>query len=218
MKFREVFDQVMAIWASTAGAVFLLVTGVMLVAVVRNRAHRRHGLAFHADKNKKLELGYVAVLAAIVGALVTGSFVANGRLDGGEGPVTTAAAAPGARIDVTAYRWCWDIAYRGTRVGVTGECRAGRYPTLVVPAGQPVEFDLRSKDVIHAFWLPDFAVKRDIFPDHVNRLRMTFPHEGRWRGRCSEYCGTHHWTMDFYVQAVSPEKYGQYLAGGGAPV
>jgi cytochrome c oxidase subunit 2 len=64
-------------------------------------------------------------------------------------------------------------------------------------------------------WLPDFAAKRDVYPDHVNHLRLTFDHAGRWRGRCSEYCGTHHVTMDFFVRAVSPQDYQQFLNSGG---
>src|SRR5947209_16066305 len=103
-------------------------------------------------------------------------------------------------------------------VRVTGECSTGDFPTVVVPAGQPVEFDLTSQDVVHAFWLPDFAAKRDAYPDHINTLRMVFPQQGRWRGRCSEYCGTHHVTMDFYVQVVSPAQYQQFLHSGGAGV
>jgi len=43
---------------------------------------------------------------------------------------------------------------------------------------------------------------------------MAFP-EGRWLGRCSEFCGTHHVDMDFYVRAVSPGEYQQWLQGGG---
>jgi cytochrome c oxidase subunit 2 len=81
-----------------------------------------------------------------------------------------------------------------------------------------VEFHITSHDVIHSFWLPDFAIKRDAFPDHVNTLRMVFPHEGRWRGRCSEYCGTHHVTMDFFVRVVSPAQYQQLLHSGGTTV
>ena len=218
MLFRNVFDHVLTAWATIAAAVFAMVTGTLLVAIVVNRAKRRDELPFHASKNTKLELGYAVLLASIVGALVTGSFVANAVLNGGAGAVRTAAESSAERIDVAAFRWCWEFSYRAAPVRVTGDCRLKQFPTIVVPAGRPVEFDLTSLDVVHAFWLPDFAIKRDMYPNHVNRLHIVFPREGRWRGRCSEYCGTHHWTMEFYVRAVSPERYRQYLAGGGALV
>jgi cytochrome c oxidase subunit 2 len=209
----------LSIWAAIAGGVFLVVTGLLLWAIVRNRARKREHLPFAADENNKLELGYAVGLGAVVAGLVTGSFIGISRLDQGEGLTPAEAAGTGTpvtQIDVTAFQWCWDFAYRGAPVHVTGTCTAGDYPTVVVPANRPVEFDITSRDVVHAFWLPDWAAKRDAYPDHVNTLRMVFPQEGRWRGRCSEYCGTHHVTMDFYVRAVSPAQYQQYLANGGA--
>ena len=213
MPFRPVFDQIFGIWSLIAAIVFVLVTGLLLVAIVRNRAKRREQLPFRASKNTPVELGYVVVLAVIAAGLVVGSFLANSRLHGGVG-LAAKTAAPATRITVTAYRWCWDFADQAAPVHETGQCSTGDFPTVVVPAGQPVEFDITSSDVVHGFWLPDFATKRLAYPDHVNTLRMVFPRQGRWRGRCSEYCGTHHVTMDFYVRVVSPAQYQQFLHSG----
>ncbi|MDR7301436.1 cytochrome c oxidase subunit II [Haloactinomyces albus] len=217
MPFLKVFNQVFSVWATIAGIVFALVTVTLLVAIIRNRANRRANPPFRASKNNPLEVGYVVVLAGIAAALFYGSFQANSALNHGKG-LAAETTTPAAHIDVTAYRWCWEFSYQEAPVTVTGTCTARDFPTVVVPAGRPVEFNITSEDVVHAFWLPDFAVKRDAFPDHVNTLRMVFPEEGRWRGRCSEYCGTHHVTMDFYVRAVSPAEYQQYLQNGGAAV
>ncbi|PZS39507.1 MAG: cytochrome c oxidase subunit II [Pseudonocardiales bacterium] len=214
MPFRDVFDQVLGIWSVIAAVVFGLVIAILLVAIVRNRIKRRPTLPFVASKNTPLELGYVVVLGVIAAGLIVGSFLANSRLHDGVGLAATA-TPPAARINVTAFRWCWDFAYQAAPVHVTGECAPGDVPTVVVAAGQPVEFDITSRDVVHAFWLPDFAVKRYAYPDHVNTLRMVFPRQGRWRGRCAEYCGTHHVTMDFYVKVVSPAQYQQFLHSGG---
>ncbi len=223
MPFRDVFDQVFRVWSVIAAVVFGLVCIILVLAIVRNRAKWRQKLPFRAHKNTPLELGYVVLLAGIAGALVYGSFRANAVLHDGVGlgsgvSLTKAATtSPATRIDVTAFRWCWDFRYRAApAVDVTGQCTTGSYPTVVVPAGQPVEFDITSRDVIHGFWLPDFMTKRLAYPNHVNTLRMVFPREGQWRGRCYEYCGTHHVTMDFYVRAVSPAKYQQFLQSGGA--
>lgn len=215
MPFRNVFDQALTWWAAIAAGVFFLVCVILLGAIAINRATRREKLPFSASKNTPLELGYVVALALIVGGLVFGSFWWNSRLHNGVGLARAEATSPAARINVTGYRWCWQFAYQSAPVTVTGQCTTGDFPTVVVPAGQPVEFDLTSGDVVHAFWLPDFAIKRDAYPDHVNTLRVMFPQQGRWRGRCSEYCGTHHMTMDFYVQVVSPEQYQQFLHSGG---
>lgn len=215
MPFRPVFDQVFGIWTVIAGVVFALVTGILLVAIVLNRAKRREKLPFGASKNTPVELGYVVVLGLVVAGLVTGSFLTIAQLDSGRG-ITAEAATPATRIDVTAFQWCWKFSYEEAPVTVTGECTEREFPTLVVPAGQVVEFDITSRDVVHAFWLPGFAAKRDAFPDHVNTLRMVFPEEGTWRGRCSEFCGTHHVTMDFHLRVVSPAEYQRFLDSGGA--
>lgn len=218
MPFRPVFDQLFGVWTMIAGIVFALVSGTLLVAILLNRARRRESLPFRASKNTPLELGYALVLAGIATFLVIGSFQANSRLNNGVGLAEEAMSGPATRIDVTAYRWCWEFDYQAAPISVTGECTAGDFPTVVVPAGRPVEFTLTSRDVVHAFWLPDFAAKRDAYPDHVNTLRMMFPEEGQWRGRCSEFCGTHHVTMDFYIRAVSPAEYEQFVQSGGATV
>ncbi|MDN5747334.1 MAG: cytochrome c oxidase subunit II [Pseudonocardia sp.] len=212
MPFRSVFDQIFTIWTAIAGGVFVLVTAVLLFAVVRNRATKREHLPFAASENHKVEFGYVVVLGLIVAGLVTGSFLAISRLHSGEGLAEEAMAGPSTRIDVTAFRWCWEFAYAEAPVTVTGTCTSDDSPVVVVPTDRPVEFALTSSDVVHSFWIPDWAAKMDAYPDDVNELRMVFPEEGMWRGLCSEFCGTHHVTMDFYVRAVSPAEYEQYLA------
>lgn len=214
MPFRAVFTPLLTLWASIAAGVFVVVTGLLLYALARNRARRREHLPFAAESKPVLEIAYAVVLGGVAAALVTGSFIALSRVGSGVGlTAEQSAAPPAAQIEVTAFRWCWDFAYRDAPVHVTGDCVAGTYPTVVVPVGQTVEFDVTSRDVLHAFWLPDFDAKIDAFPDHTNTLRMIFPEQGRWRGRCSEYCGPHHATMDFYVRVVSAQQYRQFLAG-----
>lgn len=215
---NNVFNEALTWWALIAAAVFLLVNVILLGAIARNRAKRREKLPFETSKNTPVEVGYVVMLALIVGGLVFGSFLWNSRLHNGVSLAPATMATPATRINVTAYRWCWEFAYQAAPVHVTGQCTENDFPTVVVPAGEPVEFQLTSHDVIHSFWLPDFAIKRDAFPDHVNTLRMLFLHEGTWRGRCSEYCGTHHVTMDFFVRVVSPAQYRQFLHSGGTAV
>jgi heme/copper-type cytochrome/quinol oxidase subunit 2 len=69
MPFRPVFDQVFGIWTVIAGVVFALVTGILLVAIVLNRAKRRQKQLFRASKNTKLELGYAVLLGLVVAGL-----------------------------------------------------------------------------------------------------------------------------------------------------
>lgn len=90
-------------------------------------------------------------------------------------------------------------------------------PVLVLPSNTPVEFDLASADVSHAFWVPEFLFKRDAYnhPEQNKQQRRfqieKIEKEGAFVGRCAEMCGTYHAMMNFEIRVVSPEKFAQYL-------
>jgi cytochrome c oxidase subunit 2 len=153
----------------------------------------------------------VVLLAGVAGFLVYFTASANGRETRSQAPATLPSAPPPVPVAVNAFQWCWEFRYADAPVTVTGACEQGRYPTVVVPAGRPVQFRLASRDVVHSFWIPALNAKMDAFPDHVNNLTMTFDQPGEWLGRCAEYCGTYHTTMDFHIRAVPPEEYQRWL-------
>jgi cytochrome c oxidase subunit 2 len=165
-----------------------------------------------------LEIGYAVALAGIAVFLIVMTANANHRQE----HVQEAARASGdaVRVDVTAFQWCWQFTHRDGPASETGTCQRdpATRPTLVVPIGRPVELRLTSRDVVHALWIPDLALKSDVYPDHTNVLATTFDHAGTWLGRCSEFCGSHHPTMEFWVRAVPEQEYQQYLASGGTSV
>ncbi|WP_448853766.1 aa3-type cytochrome oxidase subunit II [Corynebacterium frankenforstense] len=90
-------------------------------------------------------------------------------------------------------------------------------PVLVLPTNTPIEFRLASGDVSHAFWIPEFLFKRDVYahPD-ANQQQRAFQieeieKEGAFVGRCAEMCGTYHAMMNFELRAVSPEDFTEYM-------
>jgi heme/copper-type cytochrome/quinol oxidase subunit 2 len=120
-------------------------------------------------------------------------------------------------VRVTAFQWCWHFQYLGTRVSVNGRCAGGPVPTLVLPANRPVEIELTARDVIHSFWIPGLDFKMDIYPDHVNRFTTTLP-EGRWLGKCAEFCGLFHYGMLFHIQTYPAVRFDRWLQSkGGLP-
>ena len=76
---------------------------------------------------------------------------------------------------------------------------------LRLPVGEPVELLLSATDVIHSFWLPSIAGKRDMIPGQVNRLVLEASAPGIYRGQCAEYCGGPHALMAFYAIADAPD-------------
>ena len=210
MIFKQVFQHVLSVEAAIAGVVFVLVLAGLVIAVVRRRAGAGREPSSRSKRNG-LEWAYVVLLAAVAGFLVYFTATANAKEHQAAGPNA-------AHVAVSAYRWCWRFSYPGQSVSVNGECTSGRYPTMVVPTGRPIRITLTSQDVIHSFWVPGLAVKIDTYPDHTNTLTLDFARPGRWLGRCAEFCGTYHTTMDFYLRAVSPNQYRQWLQqhGGAA--
>ena len=73
---------------------------------------------------------------------------------------------------------------------------------LFLPVGEPITVDLRSEDVIHAFYVPKFLFKRDVVPGKNNTFDFTIDDAGTYRGQCAELCGSGHAAMLFDVHAV----------------
>lgn len=84
---------------------------------------------------------------------------------------------------------------------------------LVIPTGKKVRFLVTSDDVIHAWWVPDFAVKRDAVPGFINEIWTNVPvgKEGIYRGRCAELCGKDHAFMPIVVEAKSQADFDAWL-------
>lgn len=94
---------------------------------------------------------------------------------------------------------------------------SGEIPILVLPSEKRVEFRIASADVAHAFWVPEFLFKRDVYPnpkqnnsDNVFQI-SEITETGAFVGRCAELCGTYHAMMNFEVRVVPPNDFKAYL-------
>lgn len=83
---------------------------------------------------------------------------------------------------------------------------------LVVPVGKKIRFLLTSNDVIHAWWAPDLAIKKDAIPGYINEMWTKIDKEGTYRGQCVELCGRDHGFMPVVVKAVSEDEYKAWVA------
>ena len=84
---------------------------------------------------------------------------------------------------------------------------------LVLPVNKKIRFLFDSKDVIHAWWVPELAVKQDAIPGFINDSWAIIEEEGVYRGQCAELCGKDHGFMPIVVNAVSEEEYNEWIAG-----
>jgi len=197
-------EQVLALWwAMAAGAVLIyaLVLGCAFYAV--RVAPDRHpnfpGTAFIVG-------GGVVLPVIVLATLLTYSFVLGRDLNRALGPEAL-------RIEVVGKQWWWEVRY----LQPDGAAPVVSANELRLPVGEPVELLLTSTDVIHSFWLPSIAGKRDMIPGKVNRLVLEAREPGVYRGQCAEYCGGPHALMAFYAIAEPAADFRRWLGREAAP-
>ncbi|KZN44820.1 cytochrome c oxidase subunit II [Pseudoalteromonas luteoviolacea] len=132
-------------------------------------------------------------------------------------------------IKVTGSQWKWHYEYMGHDVDFFSvlstpreqidnlEAKQEHYllevdKPLVIPTDRKVRFLLTSDDVIHSWWVPDFAVKKDANPGFINEAWTRVNEEGIYRGQCAELCGKDHGFMPVVVDARKPEAFELWLA------
>ncbi|RIA35959.1 cytochrome c oxidase subunit 2 [Ectopseudomonas oleovorans] len=107
------------------------------------------------------------------------------------------------RIEVIGHQWWWEVRYPDSGVVTANQ--------LHLPVGRPVDLDVTSADVIHAFWVPRLGGKIDMIPGRHNKIRLQADLPGTFRGQCSEFCGTQHTHMILNVQAHEEEDFEAWL-------
>ena len=88
---------------------------------------------------------------------------------------------------------------------------------LRLPVGTPVEFVIRSADVVHSFWIPNLGGKVDMIPGRTNTLRLTAGEAGHFRAQCSEFCGAEHARMGFVAIAQPAAEFDAWRRARAAP-
>ncbi|WP_417663281.1 cytochrome c oxidase subunit II [Pseudomonas sp.] len=132
-------------------------------------------------------------------------------------------------IQITGYQWKWHYKYLGQDVEffsnlatpaeqISNQAEKGEHyllevdQPLVVPVGAKIRFLITSADVIHAWWVPALAVKKDAIPGFINESWTRIDEPGLYRGQCAELCGKDHGFMPIVVEAKSKPDYDAWLA------
>ena len=82
---------------------------------------------------------------------------------------------------------------------------------IVLPINKKIRFLFHSDDVIHAWWVPELAVKQDVIPGFINDSWAIIEEPGTYRGQCAELCGKDHGFMPIVVEAVTEAEYKQWI-------
>jgi cytochrome c oxidase subunit 2 len=188
--------------------IFVLVETVVVFAVMRFRARPgdelKDGPPIHG--NTRLEVVWTLAPALLIVGLVAYSYTvlhANEKTHANE-----------VTINVTARQFAFEFSYPGASGGQVAS------PVLYMPEGRPVVFKIRSLDVIHSFFVPEFSEKLDAVPGIVTRLRVTATRTGTFPVECTELCGAGHSLMRASVTVLPAAKFNSWLSSqkpGGAP-
>jgi cytochrome c oxidase subunit II len=177
-------------------AIFSLVAGVIVYAVVRFRARPdddSDGAPIHGHTG--LEIAWTAVPAALVTAIAVVSAVALAENDH--------LPKHHIRVNVTAQQFAWSFTYPKDK-GLT-------VSTLHLPIHEAVELKMQSKDVIHSFWVPQFSQKQDVVPGITTRLVITPTRLGTYPVVCTELCGEGHAIMRTTAVVQTPSAFAAWV-------
>jgi len=221
---REIYSlHMLILWVCVAIAV--AVFGVMIYSIATFRKSKG-AVSATFDHSTTAEIVWTLIPVVILVAMAIPAAKTLVRIDDTANSQLT--------IKVTGYQWKWHyeyvdqgVSFYSTLAQASNEARqldsgvdvnkVDHYlldvdNPLVVPVGKKVRVLVTSADVIHAWWVPDFAIKKDAIPGYINELWFTAEKEDTYRGQCVELCGRDHGFMPIVVVVKSQADYDAWLA------
>ena len=196
-------------------AVFILVEGVLVYAIVRYR--RRPGDAKPPQIHGKTSLEIILTIIPTILVLALGIWSVFTLFELEEPP--TDGPTP-LQVTVTGHQWWFEFEYpdagNGKKIITANEMR--------IPVDRPIQITLESDDVIHSFWVPKLAGKLDMVPTHTNKMWFQADSDKLKEdlpvtlyGQCAELCGLAHALMRFRVTVMEQADFDSWVAAYGAP-
>ncbi len=178
--------------------IFALVAAVMAYSIIRFRADPdddSDGPSIHGHTG--LEIWWTLIPTILVTSIGIVSAIVLSRDD--------ALGKNYLRVNVTAQQFAWSFSYPDSKGLTSG--------TLRLPRGRSVELILRSKDVIHSFWVSEFSQKQDTVPGLTTKLHITPNKLGTFPVICTELCGLGHSVMRTEAIVMTPAAFNKWVAG-----
>ena len=215
---KEIFDLHMLImWICVW--IGVVVFGIMFWSLWKYRKSSG-AIAAKFDDHFWVEIAWtIAATVILVGMAIPSTSVMIKAYDDTEGDVN---------IMITGYQWKWQYKYLEDGVSffsnlatsqeeINNALPKGEFylsevdEPLVIPINKRIRFLITGNDVIHSWWVPDFAVKQDAVPGFINTAWTIVPKPGIYRGACTELCGLGHAFMPIVVRAVEQEEYEAWI-------
>ncbi len=216
---KETYDlHMMVFWWCVA--IGIVVFGVMIISLIR---HRKSKGAVPAKFTHSTTAEVIWTAIPVVILLIMAVPAAETMIKAED------SRDPDISIVVTAYQWKWHYRYQDEGIDFFSSLARpsveARRPDagidvfsvdnylldvdnpVVVPVGAKVRLLMTSNDVIHSWWVPDLAIKKDAIPGIVNETWFKAEEVGTYRGQCTELCGKDHGYMPVVVEVVEPAAY-----------
>jgi cytochrome c oxidase subunit 2 len=208
-------------------AIGVVVFGVMIYSLIKFRKSQGAQADTTLVHSTKVEIIWTVIPILILVAMAVPTARGLIAIENMEGATLD--------IKVTGYQWKWEYEYLGHNVSFFSTLKrdsnaarqlgSGIDPKtvehylldvdnpLVIPAGTKIRFLLTAQDVIHAWWVPAFGMKKDAIPGYVSPIWVQVDADkvGTYRGQCAELCGQDHGFMPIVVEVKSPADYDAWL-------
>jgi cytochrome c oxidase subunit 2 len=216
---KETYDlHMMVFWWCVA--IGVVVFGVMIISLVKHRKSRgvQPATFSHSTVAEVIWTAIPVVILLIMAVPAAETMIRSED-----------SRDPDISIVVTAYQWKWHYKYQDEGIEFYSSLArpsldARRLDSgidvksvenylldvdrpVVVPVGAKVRLLLTSNDVIHSWYVPDLAIKKDAIPGMVNETWFRAEEVGTYRGQCTELCGKDHGYMPVVVEVVEPDAY-----------
>jgi cytochrome c oxidase subunit 2 len=197
----------------------ILVFGVMIYSLIHHRKSKGYTPATFHDNTRVEIIWSIIPFLILVGLAIPATRVLIRMDDSNQADVT---------IKVVGYQWRWQYQYLDQNINYFSllatpynqihnqETKGQQYllevdKPLVLPVNKKIRFLVTSNDVIHSWWVPELGIKRDAIPGFMYEAWAKIDTEGVYRGQCAELCGINHGFMPIVVNAVSEEKFNEWV-------
>lgn len=194
--FARMVDGVFRTTLWWAVLVFVLVEGALLIVIFKFRGKPNDPEPHQSHGNTTLEIIWTVVPALILAMIAVPTVRAIFQTY--ELPKDNP-----LEVEVIGHQWWWEFRYPEYKLTTANE--------LHVPVGRPIALKMKTVDVLHSFWVPQFAAKRDVFPNRNTVLWFRAEVAGVYPGQCAEFCGIQHGKMAFRVVADEADAFDAYL-------
>lgn len=199
-------------------AIMLLVMGIMFYSIIAHRKSSGRKPATFSHSNTLEVIWTVIPFLILVGMAIPATQALLKMDDTSNSDMT---------VKITGYQWKWRYNYPDHGIDFFStlatpreqiEGKAEKSQTyllevdneLVLPVGKKIRLVLTANDVLHAWWVPQLATKKDAIPGYINEMWTKIDEPGVYRGQCAELCGKDHGFMPIVVRAVTESEFKQW--------